>query len=415
MGNPTRHTLYTWTTQADVSPIALAGGLGAWFFDAQGRRYLDLASVSVNVNAGHNHPAILAAMRAQIDDLAVAGPAMSTRVRERVGEALAQVTPPGIDRFLFTLGGADAVEHAVKIARLVTGRAGVVCRAHSYHGATLGALSFSDDPRADPFRPGLPGVVRVRDPWCERCPWGTTPEVCARPCIDHVGEVIEAHGPHTIAAVLMETIPGTQAGYLPPRDYYAGIRALCDRHGILLILDEVLTGFGRTGRWFGLDHYDVRADLLALGKGITSGHAPLGAVAMSREVAAHFDHHVLATGMTHTAHPVSLAAAEGNLEALRGEGLVERARAIGAHLAERLARMMHLRGVVRSRGLGLYGSLELEGEARAAALRAAMLRRRIHMLARGPFAYVAPPLVIAQADLDRGLDTLAECLEDLPA
>ena len=411
MATRDRHSLYTWVAQDEHAPIRLAGGEGAWFRDTDGRRYLDFASVAVSANAGHNHPTILAAIRRQLDELCVAGPAMWTKVRERVGEAMARVTPPGLDRFLFTLGGGDAVEHAVKIARMVTGRQGVVCRTNSYHGATLGALSFSDDPRSEPFVPGLPGVIRVKDPWCFHCPWSTTPDVCDRPCVDHVEEAIERAGPATIAAVLMETIPGTQAGYIPPPDYYRRIRALCDKHGILLILDEVLTGFGRTGRWFGIEHFDARPDLMALGKGITSGHAPLGAVAVCGAVAAHFDSNVLWTGTTHSAHPISLAAALGNIQAMEEEGLVERSRRLGERMASRLALMKERTGVVAdARCLGLYGSLELAAPLDPARVRQDALARGVNILARGRCIYAAPPLVIAEEDLDRGLDWIEEVL-----
>lgn len=405
------HTLYTWVAQEGHDPIRLAGGEGAWFRDTRGRRYLDFASVAFNANAGHNHPAIVAAMRRQLDDLCVAGPAMWTGVRERTAAALARVVPPGIDRFLFTLGGGDAVEHAVKIARLATGRRRIVVRKNSYHGATLGALSFSDDPRGEPFGPGLPGVVRVKDPWCFHCPWDTTPDVCDRPCVAHVAEAVEREGPETIAAILMETIPGTQAGYIPPRDYYRRLRALCDRHGILLILDEVLTGFGRTGRWFGIEHFDARPDMMALGKGITSGHAPLGAVAVSREVASVFDAKPLWTGTTHSAHPVSLAAALGNVAALESEKLVDRARRLGGRLAARLALIRERCGVVAdARCLGLYGSLELVEGADPARVRRAALARGLYLIARGRCLYVAPPLVIEESDLETGLDWFEEVL-----
>ena len=410
---PDPHNLYTWTAQHDAEPFPLAGGRGAWFWDTVGRRFLDLASVAVNVNAGHNHPAIIAAMHRQIDTLAVAGPTMSTEVRERAGRELAGVTPRGLDRFLFTLGGADAVEHAVKIALLTTGRSKIVCRARSYHGATLGALSFSDDPRARPFRPGLPGVVRVKDPYCYHCPWDTTPEKCDRPCAAHVEETIRREDPSTIAAVLMETVPGTQAGYIPPPDYYRRVRAICDEHDILLILDEVLTGFGRTGRWFAIEHFDALPDIMAMGKGITSGHAPLGAVAVNDRVARHFDGNELATGMTHTAHPVSLAAALGNLEAFRGEDLVARSRRLGEKLAGwmRVATQTHP-SILDARGLGLYACLELDGRVDARSVKRAAWDRGVHLLARGSYLYVCPPLVIADDDLDRGLSLLDEILHD---
>jgi len=223
--------------------------------------------------------------------------------------------------------------------------------------------------------------------------------------------VIERAGPATIAAVLMETIPGTQAGYIPPPDYYRRIRALCDRHGILLILDEVLTGFGRTGRWFGIEHFDARPDLMALGKGITSGHAPLGAVAVSGAVAAYFDSNVLWTGTTHSAHPISLAAALGNIQAMEEEGLVERSRRLGERMASRLALMKERTGVVAdARCLGLYGSLELAAPLDPVRVRQDALARGVNILARGRCIYAAPPLVIAEEDLDRGLDWIEEVL-----
>ena len=406
-----RHTLFTWTAQKEFVPLPLAGGAGAWFWDTSGTRYLDMASVVVNANAGHNHPRILESMRQQIDRLVVAGPAMTTKVREWAARELGRVTPKGLDRFLFTLGGADANEHAVKMAMLVTGRRKVVTRLNSYHGATFGALSFSDDPRAAAFRPGLPGVVRVKDPYCFRCPWSTRPDVCDRPCASHVEEVVGAEGPDTIAAVLMETVPGTNGGYFPPPDYYRRVRETCDRHGILLILDEVLTGFGRTGRWFGIDHYGAAPDMITMGKGITSGHAPLGAVAVGGRVARHFETHELATGLTHTAHPISLAAMLGNLAAFEEEGLVERSRVLGEIVSERL-RLMKTQypKVADARSMGLYGCLELDEGADPTRLKIAALERRVHVLARGRCLFIAPPLVIQEEDLQRGLDVVEEIL-----
>jgi taurine--2-oxoglutarate transaminase len=405
------HALFTWTAQRDFLPFQLGGGQGAWFWDRSGTRYLDMASVVVSANAGHNHPLILEAMRRQLDDLVVAGPWMSTHTRERAGQDLARVTPAGLDRFLFTLGGADANEHAVKMAMLVTGRRKVVCRVNSYHGATLGALSFSDDPRAAAFRPGLPDVVRVKDPYCFRCPWNTRPEVCDRPCAAHVEEIIQAEDPQTVAAVLMETVPGTNGGYYPPADYYRRVRDICDRHGILMILDEVLTGFGRTGRWFAIDQYGAAADMITMGKGITSGHAALGAVAVNERVAKHFDTRELATGLTHTAHPVSLAAAIGNLEAFEEEGLVERSRVLGEIVAERLDLLKKQHPFVGdARSRGLYGCLELEEGVEVKRLKTAAFERKVHLLARGRCLFVAPPLVIQEQDLARGLDVIEEIL-----
>jgi len=389
----------------------LAGGRGAWFRDASGNRYLDMGSVAINANAGHNHPRILDAMRRQLDEPVVAGPSMTTRIREEAGRRLSRVTPPGLDRFLFTLGGADANEHAYKMACLITGRRKVICRKGSYHGTTYGAMSFSDDPRVAPFMPGLAEVTHAGEPYCFRCAWGTTPDVCDRPCVGDVTAAIEREEPSTIAAVLMETIPGTSAGYIPPPDYYARIRRICDDHGILLILDEVLTGFGRTGRWFAADHYAVVPDMMTLGKGITSGHAPLGAVAVNGRVADHFEREPLLTGMTHTAHPISLAAAVGNLDAFEQEDLVERSRRLGEVLSDWLrgAAARHV-AVDDVRSMGLYGCLEMAAGVDPGRLREEAFRRGIHLLARGRCLYVAPPLVIGETDLLGGLEILESVL-----
>jgi taurine--2-oxoglutarate transaminase len=407
-----RRALFTWSAQRAVTPIAVAGGEGAWFWDADGRRYLDLASVVFSANAGWQHAAIVAAMKAQVDELALAGPAMEPAVRERVAAALARHLPEGLDRILFTLGGADANEHAVKIAMLATGRSKIVCRDRSYHGATFGALTWSGDPRALPLFPRLPGALRVRDPYCFRCPWATTPETCARPCAAEVEAAILEAGPGEVAAVLMETVPGTRGAYFPPADYYARVREICDRHGALLILDEVLTGFGRTGTMFAFEAYGVVPDLVTMGKGITSGHAPLGAVAMRREIATGFDDSPLVTGLTHTAHPVSLAALEGNLRAFESDDLLAASRDAAGLLAGWLARVRERHAaVVDVRCRGLYGCLELEAGREATPVKRRALTAGLHLAASENRLFVAPPLVVSPADLGDGLERLESLLD----
>jgi taurine--2-oxoglutarate transaminase len=406
-----RHSLFSWSAQASIAPLEVVSGSGAWFETRDGRRYLDLASVVFSANAGWQHPRILAAMRRQIDELAVAGPAMAPPVRERAAASLAALLPPDLDRIFFTLGGAEANEHAAKIAMLATGRSKIVCRERSYHGATFGALSFSDDPRALPVFPKLPGVVRVRDPYCFRCPWSTTPDVCLRPCADEVDAALVAAGPETVAAVLMETVPGTRGAYFPVDDYYRRVREICDRHGVLLILDEVLTGFGRCGASFAFERYGVVPDLVTMGKGITSGHAPLGAVAVARHVAERFDDRPLVTGLTHIAHPVSLAAMEGNLEALAEEALAARATTLGERLAVWLRETKSAApGIEDVRSRGLYGCLELSPGADAGAIKKRALARGLHLAASANLLFVAPPLVIGDAELAGGLEKLGELL-----
>jgi taurine--2-oxoglutarate transaminase len=407
-----RHSLFTWTAQRDLKPLRVAKGSGAWFHDRDGRRYLDLAAVVFSANAGWQHPKIVAAIHRQADELALAGPAMDPPIRERVAARLAATLPPGLDKILFTLGGADANEHAVKIAMLATGRRKLVCRERSYHGATLGALTFSDDPRSLALFPKLPGVVRARDPFCFRCPWSTTPDVCDRPCADEIERALATAGPEQVAAVLVETVPGTRGAYFPPDDYYQRVRAICDRHGVLLILDEVLTGFGRTGTMWAFERYGVFPDLVTMGKGITSGHAPLGAVALGNRVAEFFEESPLVTGLTHTAHPISLAALEGNLDAFESEALVERSNPAATLLADWLAATKAAHPAIADvRSRGLYGCLEFDLAFDATAIKKKALAQGLHLAASQNLLFIAPPLVIEVDDLAQGLEQLARLID----
>jgi taurine--2-oxoglutarate transaminase len=414
-----RHTLFTWSAQAGLDPIEIVAADGAHFVDARGRRILDLASFVMNASAALHHPTISRAIAAQAAALPAAAPSMATEIRGRYGAALASVTPPGLDKFLFTLGGADANEHAIKIARMVTGRGKIVTRYRSYHGATFGALAATGDARRLPFEPGFPGVVRVLDPYCYRCPFGWTPDICKRPCIDHVEEVIRHEGPQSIAAVLIEAVVGTNGAFWGPAEYLPRLREICDRHGILLILDEVLTGFGRTGRWFAFERFGVVPDMITMGKAITSGHAPLGAVAVNERVAGHFESNALVTGLTHTAHPISLAAGLATLDVIKDEKLVERAAALDAVLARRLAALASSLAVVGDvRSLGLYGVIELVKdratkeplEAPVKELARAALDRGVHLSTRWNYVYIAPPLCIEASDLAHGLDVVGELI-----
>ena len=428
VGKNLRHSLFTWSAQGGLDPIEIVSAERAHFTDAKGRRVLDFASLVLNASAAIHHPRIAEAIAAQARSLPAAGPAMATAIRGRYGEALASVVPEGLGTFLFTLGGADANEHAMKIARLVTGRPKIVTRYRSYHGATLGAIAATGDPRRLPFEPGLPGVVRALDPYCYRCPFGWTPDLCRRPCIDHVEEAILHEGPGTVAAVLVEPVVGTNGGFWGPPEYLKGLRAICDRHGILLIFDEVLTGFGRTGRWFAFERFGAVPDMITMGKAITSGHAPLGAVAVSDRIAAHFADRPLVTGLTHSAHPISLAAAMATLEVIKDEGLVERADRMDVRLADALAEIAARHAVVGDvRSLGLYGVIELvrDRESRepfvpwngppasqvpVKKLARAAYERGIHIATRWNYVYIAPPLCIEEDDLASGLGVVSELI-----
>jgi taurine--2-oxoglutarate transaminase len=392
----TSRSLFSWKAQRAVVPMRVVSGSGARFWTDDGREYLDLASVVFSANAGWQHPAILGAMRRQLDELALAGPAMAPPVRERAAAALAALLPGGDWRIFFALGGAEANEHAAKIAMMATGRSAVICRERSYHGATFGALSFSDDPRALALFPRLPGVVRVPEPAGD-----------GAAAADAVEAALASAPAPGVAAVLMETVSGTRGACFPPDDYYRRVAASCARHDALLILDEVLAGFGRTGTTFAFERYGVVPDLVTMGKGITSGHAPLGAVAVREEIARRFDERPLVTGLTHTAHPVSLAALEGNLAALRRDRLAARAAALGEPLAAWLARAKSRSATIAAvRSRGLYGCVELAPDGDAGALARSALADGLHLVAAENRLFVAPPLVIGEDELADGLARL---------
>ncbi len=308
-----RHVLYTWSAQRAANPVPVAGGKGAWFFDPKGERWLDFESQVFNCNAGHGEARIVEAIQRQVAELACAHPAAVYEAKAALGEALADVTPGDLDRFFLCLSGAEANENAIKMARLLTGRTKVVARRRSYHGASMGALSLTGDPRRWPVEPGLWGVLRTEDPYCYRCPFGLSPEGCGLRCAEHLEQVVEMEGPQTIAAVFLEGITGANGGFVPPPGYWPRIREICDRHGILLVSDEVFTGFGRTGEWFAVNHWGVVPDMITMAKGLTSGYAPLGAVALREPLAARFDEETLWSGLTGYAAPVSCAAAVASI------------------------------------------------------------------------------------------------------
>lgn len=278
------YTLFSWSAQGALNPIPVSRAEGVYMWDADGRRYLDFSSQLMNVNIGHSHPHVIAAIKEQAERLLYAAPAFATEARGELGRLLAEITPGDLNKTFFTLGGADAIENAIKIARMVTGRSKIITRYRSYHGATYGAMSAGGDPRRLAIEPGIPGIVRVFDPSCYRCVFGQEPASCQRECASHIEQVIQFEGPENVAALLVEGVSGTSGIFVPPDDYWPRLREICDRYGILLIADEVMSGFGRTGEWFGVDHYPfLKPDLMVMAKGLTSGYVPLGAVMVRSE------------------------------------------------------------------------------------------------------------------------------------
>ena len=326
------YVLYSWSVQDQINPIAVAGAEGRHFWDYDGKRYLDFASQLVNVNIGHQHPKIIQAIKDQADLLCTIGPPMANESRSRLGRMLAEVTPGDLSVSFFTNGGAEANENAVKLARLVTGRNKVIARYRSYHGATNGAVTLTGDPRRWAVEPGMPGVVRMFDPYTYRCPAGHPDPCPVCTGAPHLEEILEYEGAHTVAAVILETVTGTNGIIPPPDGYLQAIREVCDRHGILLILDEVMAGFGRTGMWFACEHWDVVPDIITVAKGINSGYVPLGAMIARGEIADQVRGRFFPGGLTYAGHPLACASAIASIEAFQEEGIVDNAADVGAYL-----------------------------------------------------------------------------------
>ncbi len=426
------HSFWTWSAQGSVHPVPVTRAEGVYFWDAAGKRYLDFNSMVMCVNIGHGDPRVIQAIVDQARELPFAGPPMATRPRAALGKLLAEITPGNLNKFLFTLGGADANENAIKLARAYTGKHKILTRYRSYHGASAGAMAATGDPRRFAWEPNLmPGVVHFLDPYRYRSTFHRTqpdlPEAeFAQDYLDHLEEIILYEGPQTIAAVLMETVTGTNGVIIPPEGYLQGVRQICDHHGILLIADEVMSGFGRTGRWFAVDHWNVVPDMITMAKGLTSGYAPLGAVAMRPEIAAAFNQRAYQSGLTYNAHPISLAAAIANINVIQQDGLVERAAAMGPVLHRMLNDLGEQHpSVGEVRSIGLFGVIELVKDRRTRepitpfntsspamnALRQYLLDNGVYLYTHWHTILIIPPLIITEAQLAEGFALIDRALE----
>jgi taurine--2-oxoglutarate transaminase len=358
-----RHTIFSWSAQGSVNPIPMVRGEGIYFWDANGKRYIDMNSQLMCVNIGHGNKRVIEAIKSQAEELAYAGPGMATAVRARLGKTLADLTPGDLNRFFFTLGGAEANENAIRIAKMVTGRQKIMVRYRSYHGATAGAISLTGDPRRWANEPGVPGVVRFFDPYKYRSHLyreGDSEEQFTQRCLDEIEETIMYEGGHTIAAMFIETVTGTNGLIVPPAGYIKGLREICDRHGILLVCDEVMCGLGRTGNWFAVDNWNVIPDMITMAKGLTSAYLPLGAVALSDRIAGYFDKNVFYGGLTYNAHPMSLAAAEACIQVMKDDDTMGHTQRMGRVLSSLHAEMKAKHPSVGDvRSIGLFGVLEL--------------------------------------------------------
>jgi taurine---2-oxoglutarate transaminase len=424
-----QHSIFEWSAQGAVAPIPMAKADGIFFWDANNKRYFDFNSQLMCVNIGHNNKKVINAIKEQADRLVYANPYMATDVRAVLGQKLAQIAPGDLNKAFFTLGGAEANENAIKIARMVTGRNKIIVRYRSYHGGTAGAATLTGDPRRFAAEPGIPGVCRVLDPYQYRCGFCSDKPACTLSCLRHVEEVVDFEGPQNIAAILMETVTGTNGIIVPADGYLQGLRALCDKHGIMLILDEVMAGFGRTGKMFAANHWDVVPDMMTVAKGLTSAYMPLGAVLMRDKVAAHFEKNVFYGGLTYNSHPMCLAAAIACIQVMEEEKLVENSAELGKVLATELQKMKAKHpsiGDVRS--IGLFSIVELVKDRKTREpmapfnarhdqmgvmndLRKAFLDNGIYTFVRWNNFFVNPPLSITKEQLLEGLSIMDKCLE----
>jgi taurine--2-oxoglutarate transaminase len=351
-----RYTLYEWAAQSAADPIPVDHAKGVYFYSPDGTRYLDFNSQLMSVNAGHGDPRIVDAIKRQAEKLAYANPFMAHEPRAMLGQKLADLMPGDLDKVFFTLGGAEANENALRLARAVTGRHKVIARYRSYHGATAGAIALTGDPRRWANDIGDSGVVHVLDPYHGP----QRPEDTAEESLRYLEETIQLEGPNTIAAFFLETVTGTNGILIPPDRYLQGVRALCDRYGILMVCDEIMSGFGRTGEWFALDHWKVVPDLMTMAKGLTSSYVPLGAVGMRPQIAEYFQNRVFYGGLTYNSHPLACAAALGTIQAYEEDDMVGNARRMG-EVMKRHHEALKTRhpSVGLTRSIGLFGILEL--------------------------------------------------------
>ncbi|WP_442576916.1 aspartate aminotransferase family protein [Microbacterium sp. F51-2R] len=408
------YVFHSWSAQSGLSPLVIAGGSGSVVWDHSGTRYLDFSSQLVNVNIGHQHPAVIDAIHRQADLLATVGPAAANLTRGEAAKRIVARAPEGFSKVFFTNGGADAIENAIRMARLQTGRDKVLSTYRSYHGNTGAAIVATGDWRRMPNEFAR-GHVHFFGPYLYRSEfWATTPEEESERALHHLRRVIQSEGPGTIAAILLESVPGTAGILIPPPGYLAGVRALADEFDILLILDEVMAGFGRTGRWFAFEGYDVVPDLITFAKGVNSGYVPVGGVIISEPIAATFDERVFPGGLTYSGHPLAAASIVGALDAMESEGIVENARRVGEEkigpglraLADKHAAIGEVRGE------GVFWAVELvaDRDTREPLSAAGVGKVKSELVARGllPFQaenriHVVPPCVVTDDEVEQAL------------
>ncbi|WP_036317531.1 aspartate aminotransferase family protein [Microbacterium sp. B24] len=430
-GDDRSHVFHSWSAQALIDPLPVAGGAGATFWDYAGNSYLDFSSQLVNLNLGHQHPDLVAAIQEQAGRLATIQPSMANDTRGELARRISEIAPDGFSKVFFTNGGADANENAVRMARLVTGKRKVLAMYRSYHGNTSTAITLTGDPRRWANEPADASVVHFFGPYAYRSPFhADSPEQEAERALAHLEQTIILEGASTIGAIIIESVVGTNGVLIPPPGYLPGVRELCDRYGIVYIADEVMVGFGRLGTWWGFENFDVVPDLITFAKGVNSGYVPLGGVVISDRIAAHFDTVSFPGGLTYSGHPLACAPGVATFEVFRRDGILERVRELGERVVRPRLEQMAARhpSVGEVRGLGLFWAIELvrDRESREplvpfnaagadaapmAAFAAACKKAGLWPFTHFNRVHVAPPLIVSEDDLVRGLDIIDRALE----
>lgn len=424
------YTLFSWSKQKGIDPPAMKYGDGVYLYDYDGKRWLDFSSGLMNVNIGHGNQRVTEAVMKQMQEVSYVTPGCVTKVRGELGKKLASVTPKGLTKSLFTVCGATAIENAIKLARLYTGRHKIIAKYRAFHGASYGAMTAGGDPRKLPSdSQQIPNIIHVEDPYCYRCPWGQAgPDSCQRECVSHIERVFDFEGPQNIAAILMEGESGSSGCIKYPPDYLQKVRALCDKHGILLIADEVMSGFGRCGKWFGVDNFGVVPDMIATAKGLTSGYIPFGALIVSDAIASHFDDKVLWLGLTYSAHPVGCAAALEVLKIYEDEDLIANAAMMGKYMEQKVEEMKKKHPSIGDfRNTGLLGCIELVKNRKTKEPMAPFNAKPeemgvmnkvagklkelgLYTFVRWNYIFTAPPLIVTKEQIDEGLAMISEAI-----
>ncbi len=423
------HVIYSWKPQGGWEPTMIERAEGIYMYDTDGRAIMDGCAGLLNINIGHSNRHVLEAMKAQMEKLCFVSPGFGTEPKARLAQMVGELTPGDLDYVFFTNGGAEANENAIKSARWFTGRHKIYGAWRAYHGATAGAITLTGDPRRWPAEPGIPGVVHYFGPYPYRDPFGSQddPEECGRRTLNVLKEQLMLDNPKSVAAIFMESIVGTNGIIIPPKSFVQGVRQLCDENGILLVADEVMAGWGRAGRWFGIEHFGIVPDIITTAKGITSGYVQLGAMIWSKKIWEHFQERKFASGLTYCGHALACACGIANIEVYRQEGLIEKSAKNGAYLDRKLKELKEKhRSVGDTRCIGLWACIELVSDRKTKAPLAGfndsirnvsgqiskiLMQNGLYLYCNWDFIFISPPLIITQKQIDDMVAAIDKALD----